>query len=190
MHLVSGPHFGSPFASVVCITEPEAGRKDFKMGFNNAKERRIFEQRMAKQEQKYRKAGMTEEQIQAMLEFDLEVFNSDRRYYTHTLDYDINDINPDTGSLIVDGFRNYTDIYDACSPDYEDSNWWIERIDDPELYEAVMGLSENQKIILSKYVYEGYSLREIANNVLKISSSAMTQRMDVIKRKIDGPSEK
>ena len=54
------------------------------MGWNNAYERKKFEAKQKKQAEEYRALGMTEEQIQIMYEFDLEQFNSNRSYYSHT----------------------------------------------------------------------------------------------------------
>lgn len=54
------------------------------MSWNNGYERSKFEARQKKQAEEYRALGMTEEQIKTMYEFDLEQFNSDRRYLIHT----------------------------------------------------------------------------------------------------------
>ena len=54
------------------------------MSWNDAYERRKFKENQKKQAAEYRALGMTEEQIQAMYEFDLEQFRSDRRFYSHT----------------------------------------------------------------------------------------------------------
>ena len=47
------------------------------MSWNDGYERRKFEARQKKQAEEYRALGMTEEQIQAMYEFDLEQYKSD-----------------------------------------------------------------------------------------------------------------
>ena len=49
------------------------------MCWNDGYERRKFEARQKKQAEEYRALGMTEEQIKAMYEFDLEQYKSDRR---------------------------------------------------------------------------------------------------------------
>ena len=48
------------------------------MSWNNAYETKKFEAKQKKQAEEYRALGMTEEQIQAMYEFDLEQFNRER----------------------------------------------------------------------------------------------------------------
>lgn len=54
------------------------------MAWNNGLERKKFEAEQAKLAAEYRAAGMSEEQIQQMYEFDLSVFNSNRRFAEHT----------------------------------------------------------------------------------------------------------
>jgi len=58
------------------------------MSWNNGYERKKFMARMKKQAEEYRAAGMTEEQVQKMFEYDLEAFRSDRNYVSHTQQYD------------------------------------------------------------------------------------------------------
>lgn len=54
------------------------------MSWNDGYERKMFAKRQKKQAEEYRALGMTEEQIQAMYEFDLEQFKSERRNRMHT----------------------------------------------------------------------------------------------------------
>ena len=56
------------------------------MDYSHAKAQRAFDHEWAKTEAHFRENGMTEDQIAAMREFDLDVFNSDRRYHEHTVD--------------------------------------------------------------------------------------------------------
>ena len=46
------------------------------MSWNNAYEKRKFEEKQKKQAEKYRALGMTEEQIKEMYEFDYAQFKS------------------------------------------------------------------------------------------------------------------
>ncbi len=50
------------------------------MSWNNALERKKFERRWSQEEKAYREAGMTEEQILSMREFEEEQYRSNRRY--------------------------------------------------------------------------------------------------------------
>lgn len=55
------------------------------MEFNNGNERRKLNAKWESLRVQYRKAGMSEEAIQAMYEFDLSVLNSERAYVTNTV---------------------------------------------------------------------------------------------------------
>jgi len=50
------------------------------MKFNNGSERVRLENRWKKLRIQYREAGMSEDAIQAMYQFDLDVLNSERAY--------------------------------------------------------------------------------------------------------------
>lgn len=52
------------------------------MGFNYRQERKKFEERMQENEKKYRAAGMSDEQITAMREYEEEQFRRERIYYS------------------------------------------------------------------------------------------------------------
>ena len=64
------------------------------MSWNNGYERKKFELAQRRQAAKYRKLGMTEEQIEAMYKFDLEQFKSERRFYSHTVSFEPNEFDP------------------------------------------------------------------------------------------------
>ena len=53
------------------------------MGFNYRQERKKFEDRMQENEKKYRAAGMSDEQITAMREYEEEQFRRERIYKIH-----------------------------------------------------------------------------------------------------------
>ena len=55
------------------------------MAWNNRLEKNKFDKRQARLAAKYRAAGMTEEQIEKMHQFDLEEYNNTRRYFEHNI---------------------------------------------------------------------------------------------------------
>ena len=55
------------------------------MSFNNGNERSQAERKVGHLRVQYREAGMSEDAIQAMYEFDLGVLNSERAYITNTM---------------------------------------------------------------------------------------------------------
>ena len=54
------------------------------MAFNNGLERKRFEANQKALREEYNKLRMSEEKIKALYEYDLTVFNSNRRFITHT----------------------------------------------------------------------------------------------------------
>ncbi|MEG0784335.1 MAG: hypothetical protein RR389_02815, partial [Christensenella sp.] len=56
------------------------------MSFNNGYERKMFNRQQKRQAVQYRKAGMSEESIQAMFEYDHAAFCLYRREKEHTIE--------------------------------------------------------------------------------------------------------
>ena len=102
------------------------------MSWNNAYETKKFEAKQKKQAEEYRALGMTEEQIQAMYEFDLEQFNSERRYREHTQafipdDFDENEDDDEKLSI----FEKFKDVLTVSIEDSgcKSRYWWVEEIE-------------------------------------------------------------
>ena len=145
------------------------------MNWNDGKERKLFEKRQAILAEQYRSVGMTEEQIQQMYEFDLAVYRSERVFYTHTQALEINFDDEDVGDISnfllecqTENFRDYSNRY-----------WWIEELE--KLYKAAMSLSYEEKELITLYVFEGYTQKEIANK-FQCSQVAICKRLDKIKK--------
>ena len=154
------------------------------MSWNDGYERRKFEARQKKQAEEYRALGMTEEQIQAMYEFDLEQYKSDRRYHTHTQqlttsDFDEGEADDSESTLLQKFFGELTETIENSSE--KSRYWWIEQIDNPNLVSAIKKLSREQIEVLTLIVVDGYGQAEIAE-VMKVSQSAISQRLATIKK--------
>ena len=83
------------------------------MSWNNGYETKKFEARQKKQAEEYRALGMTEDQIQAMYEFDLEQFKSERRHRMHTQplqveEFEENDADESDNTLLNEFFDELT----------------------------------------------------------------------------------
>ena len=157
------------------------------MGWNNGMERKKFEERMKKQAKEYRAAGMTEEQIQAMYEFDLAQFKSDRAYYTHTQPLDVCEVNDD-GDEVDDFFiRQYFDAFAT----YDDNEilmkssrfGWIETIDNPDLADELRKMCLLDKEILTRLAFEGYKLIQL-ESALRVPYRTLKYHLSDIKTKI------
>ena len=154
------------------------------MCWNDGYERRKFEARQKKQAEEYRALGMTEEQIKAMYEFDLEQYKSDRRYYSHSQSFIPDDFDEDEDDdeklSIFDKFK------DVLTTSIEESGnksryWCVEEIDNPNLVRNIKSLSTEQLELLTLVVIDGYGQAEIAE-LIKVSQSAISQRIATIRK--------
>lgn len=135
------------------------------MSWNDGYERRKFEAKQQKQAEEYRALGMTEEQIQAMYEFDLEQYKSDRRHYSHTQSFipdDFDESEDDDEKLSI--FEKFKDVLTTSIEDSSEKSryWWVEEIDDPETVRTVKSLSESDLEILTLMVIDELKNKEIA----------------------------
>ncbi len=117
------------------------------MNYNNGKAQREFEHEWAKTEAYYRENGMTEEQIAAMYEFELEVFRSNRRYKEHTVPF----TNHNLGNQA---------LYEQDFEHYDESNW-LDALPE-ETADALRELPEEQLRAFYLYRVEEYTQQEIA----------------------------
>ena len=156
------------------------------MNWINGYETKRFQQEMRKQADYYKKNGMSRSQINAMAEYDEDAFREERIYRMHVDGNDVFDVNEETGRARLDEIVFCRDMYDGFNPGYADPDWWFERISDPILYKRIMLLDDVQKLIVAKLSFEGYRPRDIAAEILHIRESAMSQRMDCIRRILSG----
>lgn len=111
------------------------------MSYNHGLEEKEFKERWQKTAEEYLKAGMTEEQIAEIYEFDREVLNSDRRFRERTV-------------RLFDNSNSRTlTVYD----DYLADNryGWIYGIEDMEVYSQIMALPEIRREAFTMYIYDG-----------------------------------
>ena len=137
------------------------------MSWNNGYETKKFEARQKKQAEEYRALGMTEEQIKEMYEFDLEQFNSERRYREHTQafipdDFDENEDDDEKLSI----FEKFKDVLTVSIEDSECKSryWWVEEIEDAELSKRIKLLNAEDIELITLYAFDGYTQEEIANH--------------------------
>lgn len=138
------------------------------MKWNNGYERRMFEIKQKKQAEEYRKAGMTEEQIKAMYEFDLEQFNSDRKYYRRTQPFTSSDfeegVEDDSESTLLEKFEEQISVsFDETT--HHSRYWWIEDLENAELAKKIKMLTQEEIEILTMLVVDGNTQVEIAQKI-------------------------
>mgnify|MGYP003174446862 CR=1 FL=1 len=139
------------------------------MSFNNGNERRKLNAKWEQLRVQYREAGMSEEAIQAMYEFDLGVLNSERAYDANTVARKAADLKQYEAAITV------TDTYHETKSCFS----WIGEIENERLLAALESLSENDLKLLTLYVYEGYTESEISK-VFSISQPAIHKRIEKI----------
>lgn len=114
------------------------------MEFNYETERNRFKREQAKLRLQYEAAGMSEEAIQEMYDYDWELFKKRRNYCKHNELFDFNDerIEFFIGELSTD-VRMLNDgmlVYDRYFNDsFEDT---FHNFNDPRMYKAMLNLYE------------------------------------------------
>lgn len=149
------------------------------MGFSYALERKRFEGKWANLRKEYEKAGMSQETIDLLYQFDLETFRSERAYANHTL--------PLPSEYIGDG-SEYTAIFrklanSAVSFDESDFSGqyaWVDTIEDQRLVLALRKLSAKELELITFLVLEEHTQQELARK-WGCSQAAISQRCKKIK---------
>lgn len=142
------------------------------MSFNNGNERRKLNAKWAHLRVQYREAGMSEDAIQAMYEFDLGVLNSERAYITNTLT--ISDTTDDSTATETSDFKQYekaitvTDTYHETKTRFA----WVGEVQNERLHTGLEKLSDEDLKLLTLYAVSGFNEYEIAK-VFRLSQPAI-----------------
>lgn len=152
------------------------------MKWNDGKERAKFEKEHEKLRKEYLAAGMTEEQIRELYEYDLAEYRRSRIEAIHTqeLDFDSAEFNDkETDNPLYQKFLSAISV----TMDYSDSSrfGWIEEIEDEELYKAIISLSKKDLELLTKIVIDEMSQPEIARKE-NVSQQAISKKIVRIKK--------
>ena len=110
------------------------------MGFNNAAERKKFEQRWAILCKKYCEAGMSKEAIQELHDFDWDEHLSERRYREHTQLLPSESISDND----EDGMSGLFKKFDSLKVTFSESDFsgrysWVEAIEDEAMSVKPLG---------------------------------------------------
>ena len=138
------------------------------MSWNNGYETKKFEARQKKQAEEYRALGMTEEQIKAMYEFDLEQFKSERRYRMHTQplqveEFEENDADESDNTLLNEFFDELTCTIETSGD--KTRYWWVEEIEDEALARRVKSMASEEIEMITLLVFEGYTQIEASQKM-------------------------
>ena len=129
------------------------------MGFNYGLEKKNFDSQWAVTRKQYEDAGMKEDAIQKMYEYDLAVFNDDRAHHRYDVEIPSADDSENRNDY-VEYVRatTVTDTYHETKTRFA----WVGEIENIRLQSALEALSEDDLILVSMYVYEGYDTVEIS----------------------------
>ena len=133
------------------------------MGFNYGLEKKNFDSQWAVTRKQYEDAGMSNEAIQAMYDYDWSVFNANRSYQNHTQEMAAPSFeqSEESYSPLMNKYQeavSVTDTYHETKSRFA----WIGEIEDENLLSALEKLSDDDLEILTLYIYEGYSTVELS----------------------------
>ena len=144
------------------------------MTFNYGAEKRKFEKVWEKLANSYAEAGMEPEAIKAMREFDWEIFKSERNEALHTQEFAI----PESTNEEMDDCESplYDKFLEQLSSEYDTYGshsryWWLDELTTPCLTIGVPALTLEDKELLTLYIVDELTVREIAEIQKKTKSS-------------------
>ena len=146
------------------------------MNYNSGNARRNFYAKWDKLREEYRAAGMKEDAIQKMYEYDLAVFNDDRAHHRYDVEIPSADDSENRNDY-ADFVRatTVTDIYHETKTRFA----WVGEVQNERLQAGLEKLSDDDLKLLTLYVYEGYTESEISK-VFSISQPAIHKRIEKI----------
>ena len=152
------------------------------MTFNYGAEKRKFEKAWSKLAKSYAEAGMESEAIKAMYEFDWEIFKSERIEALHTQEFAI----PESSDEEMDDCESplYEKFLEQLSSEYDTYGshsryWWLDELTTPCLTIGVPALTLEDKELLTLYIVDGLTIREIAR-YLNLQKSTISERLQRI----------
>ena len=150
------------------------------MSFNKGYELKKFEAHWEKLRIEYAAAGMTEDAIQKMYDYDRQQFNAEHAHLERTqeLSTDTFECSEDENSPLMKRYREVTTVTDTYH-ETKSGFAWIGEIENERLLSALENLSELDLKILTLYVYAGYTESEIAGE-LGGSKVAIHKRIEKI----------
>lgn len=156
------------------------------MKFNYQSEKRKFEERWREAEKMCREEGMSDSDIEKLKEHDLAEFRRERIFCLHN-QY-INNYEFDDGYESDEGRNPYLmrfsgqltreDVY------FDDDRYGrIQQLGDEELAAKVIGLGEKRIELLTQYVFDEQTQKELADSY-EITRSSIADRISIIKKRL------
>ena len=144
------------------------------MSFNKGLELKKFEAHWEKLRVEYAAAGMAEDAIQKMYDYDRQQFNSERTFVERTQEftapaYESSEEEASPLMLRYQEAITTKDTYHETKSKFA----WIGEIENERLLSALENLSEDDLKLLTFYAYEGYTVTEISK-VLGVSQPTIS----------------
>lgn len=147
------------------------------MSFNKGYELKKFEAHWEKLRIEYAAAGMMEDAIQKMYDYDRQQFNAERTHLERTqeLSTDTFECSEDENSPLM---KRYQDAISVTDHYHETKSrfGWIGEIENEHLLSALESLSDDDLELLTLYVYAGYNTVELSK-VYGIAQQNISKRI-------------
>ena len=158
------------------------------MTFSKAHEYAKFRKNQEVLKKEYVDAGMTEEQIEDIQEFDQNQFARDVAYSKHTHGCSIDGLTDEEQAKMYDKFKKKYMEALSVEMDMQDASryWWLEEIGNPQIAGHIKDLSAQEIEFLTMLVVDGFPQKEIAKR-MNCSSSAISQRKAKIRKIFSAP---
>lgn len=148
------------------------------MSINYAKEYYMHKKEQDELRKYYLSLGMSDEKINELFEFDDMVFCSNNRFKYHNQYIETircNKNNEADGDGLVNKFRdNFVYFQDFSDLD---SLYWINEIEDPEIYQCVKSLSKTELVVLTLVlIKQAYTQKEMAK-LIGVSQQEISRKI-------------
>ena len=129
------------------------------MSYNSGNARRIFYTKWNKLWEEYRAAGMEEDAIRKLYEYDLAVFNNDRAHHRYDVEIPTADDSENQSDYVeYERATTVTDTYHETKTRFA----WVGEIKNERLQAGLEKLSDEELQLITLYFYEEYSTVELS----------------------------
>lgn len=152
------------------------------MGFNCAREKAKFEREWEKLRAEYQAAGMSEDAIQKLYEYDWHCFCRNRAYARRAVqmpEVEIDDPNDERRSALFKKETALSTSFDETA--FRERYAWKDTLEDHRLLSTIRQLTDEDLELLTFIVLEGHIQNELANR-WECSQAAIVCRMRKIKK--------
>lgn len=143
------------------------------MNYNSGNARRIFHSHWNKLREEYRAVGMSEDAIEKMYEYDLAIFNEERKHHRYDVEIPASDDIENQSDLVAyEKATTVTDTYHETKTRFA----WVGEIMDERLHYGLERLSSDELELLTLYIVGGYTEKEISK-VYNVSQPAIHKKI-------------